>query len=320
MRRKVIIDTDPGIDDAMAVHLALKSPQFDILGLTTIFGNAEVNQATTNALRLLELAGRTDIPVARGESKPLQGPFLGPASEVHGEDGQGNTWWPAPQTAPLEATAAEFLIEQTYLARGAVTLVAIGPLTNLALALDLEPDFAQRVEEVVLMGGNALGPGNATPAAEANIFSDPDAADLVLGADWPVTMIGLDVTHKVLVGKDTLARYATLEDPLARYIAEIVPHYLAFYWQTYKFRGIFVHDFTAIAYLLAPELFSTQSWPVRVDRSEGIGRGKTWPWLGNTDQLDTPALQPWKNRPLVKVCTDVRGDGVIELMMARLQA
>src|SRR5687768_3597556 len=154
MVRKIIIDTDPGVDDAMAIFLALASPELDVIGLTTIFGNVDTELATTNALRLLEIAGHHEIPVAQGATAPLTRPFAGPVPFVHGEDGQGNVFLPRPETKAVPETAAAFIARQVMAHPGEITLAPIGPLTNIALALRLEPAMATNVQEVVLMGGN----------------------------------------------------------------------------------------------------------------------------------------------------------------------
>ncbi|MCA9906740.1 MAG: nucleoside hydrolase, partial [Anaerolineae bacterium] len=232
MARKIIIDTDPGVDDTMAIFFALKSPELDVIGLTTIFGNVHTSLASTNAVRLMEIADRREIPVASGVADPLTRAFGGPVPYVHGDDGQGNIFLPPPQGQPLDQSAADFIIEQVMSHPGEITLVPVGPLTNIALALRLEPRIAENVHEVVIMGGNAIVPGNASPAAEANIRNDPEAADLVFGAPWQVTMVGLDVTHKVNMTRKHLEHYSTINSPLAQHIARIVPHYRDFFERT----------------------------------------------------------------------------------------
>src|SRR5260221_4950143 len=229
MARKIIIDTDPGVDDTMAIFFALKSPELELVGLTTIFGNVHTDLATTNALRLLEIAGRTDIPVARGADHPIAVPFGGPVPFVHGADGQGNVNLPPPTTKALNKTAAEFIVEQVMAHPGEITLVPIGPITNLAMALRLEPRIAENVRELVVMGGSAFGPGNATPAAEANTHNDPEAADVVFGASWPVTMAGLDVTERTIMTPEHLSLYKTFDNPMAQHIARILPFYVGFF-------------------------------------------------------------------------------------------
>ena len=316
MARKIIIDTDPGVDDTMAIFFALRSPELDVIGLTTIFGNVHTDLATTNALRLLEIAGRTDIPVAKGADDPLAVPFRGPVPFVHGDDGQGNINLPPPKTRPIDQPAAVFIIEQIMAAPGEITLVPLGPLTNIALALRLEPRIAKHVKEVVLMGGNVLCPGNATPAAEANIHNDPEAADVVFGAGWTVTMVGLDVTHQVNLTPEHIARYEASQDPLARHIARILPHYRA-YFETVNpdMRGIYVHDSSAVAYVIDPTLFETRQWPIRVE-TQGISRGKTLHW-GLPD--DYPTIPPaFKGRPRVNVCVGVDAKRLIALETERL--
>lgn len=314
--RKIIMDTDPGVDDTMAIFFALLSPELDVIGLTTIFGNVHTDLATINALRVLEIAGKSHIPVAKGADDPLAVPFGGPVPHVHGKDGQGDSFLPPPQSKAIATPAAQFIIEQVMTAPGEITLVPVGPLTNLALALRLEPRIAQQVKEVVIMGGNALEPGNATPCAEANIHNDPEAADIVFGASWQVTMVGLDVTHRVIMTDDHLAAFARMNNPLAQHVSRIVPLYRHFFHQANGINGIFVHDSSAIAYLLDPTLFKTEHWPLRVDTTHGIGRGKTWPRIRATDNTITD----WDNRPLVNVCVGVDSARLIDLELSRFGA
>ncbi len=312
---KLVIDTDPGVDDAVAILLAAACPELELLGLTTVFGNCAVDVATRNALVLRDVAGRPDLPVARGAADPLASPYLGPVPQVHGADGMGDVGaLPAPSGAPVAHSAAEFLCRTASAHPGEVTILAVGPLTNLALALRLRPDLDTLVDRVVVMGGNALVPGNATPAAEANMHGDPEAADVVLGARWPVTMVGLDVTHKVNLRGADIDRLTAAPTPAGRHLARALPHYRSFFERTNGLDGIYVHDPSAVAYLVDPALFSTARWPVRVE-TQGFSRGKTWPSLGDTD---TAAPAPWRDRPLVDVCVDVAAEKVVDLVLARL--
>lgn len=312
---KVVIDTDPGVDDAVAILFAAASPELSLLGLTTVFGNCAVDVATHNALVLRDVAGRPDLPVARGAADPLATPYLGPVPQVHGVDGMGDGGpLPSPSGAPVAETAAEFLCATVSEHPGEVTILAVGPLTNLALALRLRPDLDTLVSRVVVMGGNALVPGNATPAAEANIRNDPEAADVVFGARWPVTMVGLDVTHRVLLRGADIDRVTGADTPAGRHLARALPLYRSFFAHTNGLDGIYVHDPTAVAYLLDPALFTVAHWPLRVE-TQGFSRGKTWPNLGNTDDA-TP--EPWRDRPPVGVCTDVESAGVLDLILRRL--
>ena len=313
MPRKIIIDTDPGVDDTMAIFFALCSPEVEVVGLTSIFGNVHSELATKNALRLLEIAGRADIPVASGAVDALTGPFEGPVPFVHGADGQGDINLPDPAGQALDISAAQFIVEQLRANPGQITLAPVGPLTNIALALRLEPRITEWVDEVVLMGGNALAPGNASPAGEANIRNDPEAADLVFGADWQVTMVGLDVTLRVHMTPEHIADYETHGNPMSDHIVRVLPHYRRYFESNYDAQGIFVHDSSAIAYIIDPSLFTLRRWPIRVG-TEGLGRGKTWPATGGR------ILPPWEGRPAVNVCVDVEGESAVALMQERLRS
>ena len=271
--RKIIIDTDPGIDDAMAIFYALASPELEVVGLTTVFGNAHTETCTVNALRLLEIAGRSDIPVAAGARRPLATDFRGPADFVHGVDGQGDAQLGAPTTAPIALDAAHFIVQQVMAAPGEITLVPIGPLTNIALALLLEPDLAANMAGMVLMGGNAFCGGNASPAAEANILNDPEAADIVFGARCPIVMAGLDVTEATTMSADELDRIGTVDNPRAQHLAKILPFYRQFAIRSTGEDVIHVHDSTVISYLLAPHHYTSVQHPIRVDCGHGVGRG-----------------------------------------------
>jgi inosine-uridine nucleoside N-ribohydrolase len=211
-------------------------------------------------------------------------------------------------------TAAEFIIDRVMAHPGEVTLIPIGPLTNIALALRLEPRIAENVREVVLMGGNAFCPGNASPAAEANILNDPEAADVVFGAPWSVTMVGLDVTHRVNMTKSHLAEYGRIDNPLAQHIHRIVPHYVNFFETYYDIDGIYVHDSSAVAYVIDPSLFRCVQAPIRVDTDGGISRGKTWP------SMSKRTLPPWEHRPPVNIPIEVDSARLTELELSRLRA
>jgi inosine-uridine nucleoside N-ribohydrolase len=312
--RPLLIDTDPGVDDAMAILMALASPELDVLGLTTIFGNAATEVTTRNAFSLLETAGRTDIPVAVGRSDPIAADYLGPVPQVHGTDGLGDANLFAPSGSPVEADAASF-IHQTVSARpNEVTVMTLGPVTNLADAITRFPDLVHLVDQVVVMGGNALVPGNATPTAEANINNDPEAADLVFGADWDITMVGLDVTQQVNMFGAAIDRIAAHPSPTGALLAKAVPLYRNFFETTNGIDGIYLHDPSTVAYLLDPDAFTTNQWPIRVE-TEGFSRGKTWPNLGDTDDASPPA---WRDRPLVNVCTGVDAVQVAGLVEERL--
>jgi uridine nucleosidase len=312
--RKIVIDTDPGIDDSMAIFYALASPELEVVGLTSIFGNVETELATTNALRLLEIAGRTDIPVARGADKPLAMPYRGAVAFVHGSDGQGDVFLPPPSTTPVDTDAADFLIRTAMELPGEITLVPLGPLTNVALAMQREPAFTSSLAEIVLMGGSAFGGGNASPAAEANILNDPEAADIVFGADCPIVMAGLDVTEQTVMTPDDLAQMGTFDNSRARHLAAIVPYYANFYLERQGFEGIFVHDSSTISYLLAPEHYSWVEYPIRVDCGNSFCRGKTQTAVRVSDHES-----PWNERRATRILTQVDSRAVVALELERLR-
>jgi purine nucleosidase len=298
----------------MAIFMALASPELDVVGLTTIFGNAATVDTTRNARVLLDAAGRDDIPIARGADDSLTGRYVGPVPWVHGHNGLGDAVISKPSCPPIAELAHEFLYSMVSANPGAITLLAVGPLTNLGLALQQHPDIAELVDEVVVMGGNALVPGNATPVAEANINNDPEAADLVFGAQWRVTMVGLDVTHQVNLSGAAIDRIGAAQTPMAALLADALPLYRDFFETRNHIDGIFVHDPSAVAYLLDPDAFVTSHWPIRVE-TESFSRGKTWPNMGDTDDSAPPA---WRGRPAVNVCTGVDSSWVLRLVEERL--
>lgn len=298
MTKKIIIDTDPGIDDAMAILFAFQSPEIEVVGLTTIFGNVHTPLATQNALRLVEFAGRSDVPVAHGAESPLVIPLDGVADFVHGTDGLGNINMPPPAGRPIEQPAAQFIVDTIMAHPGQITLVPLGPLTNIALALALEPRIVQNVAGVVLMGGAATVPGNASPAAEANIINDPHAADVVFSAGWPLTMVGLDVTMQVQMTEDFITSLRTSHT--GDFIGRICRFYQDFHQESYGSRELHTHDPSAIACVIDPTLFTTVRGPVRVV-TDGIAAGQTildqqgrW-WSDN----------PWTGVPPTDVCMGV---------------
>jgi inosine-uridine nucleoside N-ribohydrolase len=311
--RKILIDTDPGVDDAMAIFYALVSPELDVVGLTTIFGNHQVDVCTQNALRLLEIAGRSDIPVARGASRPLAMDLRPVADFVHGEDGQGNVFLPPPAGRAVPASAPQFIIDTVMAAPGEITLVPIGPLTNIAIALLLEPRLAENLAGIVLMGGAAFVGGNVSPAAEANVVNDPEAADIVFGADCPLVMLGLDVTEKTLMSNAQLDRFRASDRPMARHIGRIVTFYSDFYRDRLGLDGIHVHDSSTISYLLNPAWYETVSLPIRVDCGWGVSRGKTLPAHRVADEESL-----WHGRRPVTICTTADYDTLIDHEITRV--
>jgi purine nucleosidase len=274
-RVKLLIDTDTGVDDAMAVVLGLLDPRVDVVAVTSVFGNVDVEKTTRNTAYILELLGREDVPLARGAAKGLLGtPQYAPF--VHGEDGVGNAGFPEPALQPGSEHAAQLIIRMAREHPGELVLVPVGPLTNVALALALEPDLPRLVREVVWMGGVVATPGNVGPVAEADAVHDPEAAQMVFEAHWPVTMVGLDVTDTTLLTADDLARIEAADTPAARYLARITPFYMDFYSQRLGFRACAMHSALAVAVAADPSLIiASVEAPVAVELWGRHTRGMT---------------------------------------------
>ncbi|XP_004287181.1 PREDICTED: probable uridine nucleosidase 2 [Fragaria vesca subsp. vesca] len=313
--KKIIIDTDPGIDDAMAIFVALKSPEVEVIGLTTIYGNVYTTLATRNALHLLEFAGRTDIPVAEGSHVTItQGTKLRIADFVHGTDGLGNQNFPPPKGKPIEQSAAAFLVEQANLHPGKVTLVALGPLTNIALAIQLDPAFAKNIGQIVLLGGAFAVNGNVNPAAEANIFGDPDAADIVFTSGADVLAVGINVTHQVVLTDADRDKLAKSNGKFAQYLCKILDVYFSYHHDAYSTKGVYLHDPTTLLAAVNPSLLTYTEGAVRVQTS-GITRGLT---ILYNKQKNFGEVTEWCDKPTVKVAVTVDAPTVLNLVMERL--
>ena len=306
---KVIFDTDPGIDDAMALLYLSKLPEIDLLGITTVVGNADINTTTRNALFLRERFGLT-APVIRGAGETLDGVSKPEPVIVHGHNGLGDVDIPAVDGTGLRAgTAAQFIIDTLHAHPGEVTIIAVGRMTNLALALRQDPAIAGLVKQVVIMGGafgHAGRSGNITPAAEANIHGDPVAADELFAAAWPVVVVGLDVTHDIILGTDYLSDLATGAGPNGELLRQMSGHYARFYREIMGLAGVVGHDLLAVTYALFPEWFETRSGPICVVR-DGIAVGQT---------IQMPATRKgghpdWANRPAHLICTSVDATAVL---------
>jgi inosine-uridine nucleoside N-ribohydrolase len=298
--QKVIIDCDPGIDDAIAIILALEYSNFEIMGITTVFGNATAEQATANALKIVELSGEK-VPVFEGAERPLVVPLSNPPDFVHGMDGLGNTNQAESGLRVQSASAAEFIVETINTYPGEITVLAIGRLTNLAIALALDPGITARVKDVILMGGALHVPGNVTPVAEANISGDPHAADLVFRASWPVTMIGLDVTTKLIMDDQILETIRTDNAQYGKFIYDISRYYRNFHITEEGVEGgFYVHDPSAVMYLINPGIFRMKRGPVRVVTT-GIGIGQTI-IATNAHHLE---LEAWKNQASTSAAIEV---------------
>lgn len=298
MAHKIILDTDPGIDDAMAIFFAFQSPDIEVLGLTTVYGNVPVTMAAQNALTLCEIAGK-DIPVTKGVGMPWVGPESTYAHFVHGEHGFGHMKPEAPKTQLDPRSSAQFIVDMARKYPGEITLVAIGPLGNLALALRLEPELPKLVKGVSIMGGAAFVPGNVTPVAEANIWNDAHAAEIVFAADWELTMFGLDVTNYVPFAPTFVDVLAEKNPILGSFVQESAQFYMDFYSQNREERVCFFHDAFPIAHLIKPELFELTEGHVRVGTGT-LDRGQTVVAPKGT----TPSPL-WNEANTIKVATKV---------------
>lgn len=263
-RIPIILDCDPGHDDAVAIMLALGSPRIDVLGITTVGGNQTLAKVTRNAQSVLEVCKRPDVPVYTGAPRPLVHE-VEVAESIHGDTGMDGPHLPEPSVAVQDQNAVLFIIDTVMNAEpGTVTLVATGPCTNIALAARAEPRIVERVREVVIMGGGYHG-GNWTAAAEFNIWVDPEAARMVFEDDWPVTMVGLDLTHQALATAEVEAKAKEIGSDVAEFFLGLMDFFREAYKENQGFDDPPVHDPCTIAYLLDPSIVSTQKVPVRVE-------------------------------------------------------
>jgi pyrimidine-specific ribonucleoside hydrolase len=303
----LVIDTDPGIDDALAILLALASPEVDLRLVTTVHGNVELAQTTENALRVLHLAGRSDVPVAAGARSSLVHPQPERAGHVHGAAGLGGVELP-PSPASVDPRPAVVAMADLLLGSSEpVTVATIGPLTNLALLLGVFPDAAARIGRLVVMGGSAARGGNVTAAAEFNIWADPEAAHAVLTAGLPTTLVGLDVTLPTVLGEDGIARFAAA-GPVGSRAAAILQQYVDHARSAYGTAGVVVHDALAVTEAIAPGTLGTVRRDVVVDTTLGAGRGQTL--------VDRRGVSD--ARTAVAVAETVDSPAAVEFMVRRL--
>lgn len=274
MTRPIILDCDPGHDDAISLILALSSPKLRPLAVTTSAGNQTPEKTLHNALRILTLLARQDIPVAGGALKPLARELI-IADNVHGETGLDGPKLPEPGFAPQAMTGVELMAQQLRLSPEPVTLVPSGPLTNIALLLCSHPELHSKIERIVLMGGSATE-GNWTPAAEFNIFVDPEAADIVFKSGLPITLCGLDVTHKAQIMDADIERIRAINNPIAQCVAELLDFFMIYHKDPkWGFEGAPLHDPCTIAWLLKPELFTAQDCWVGIETKGEYTQGMT---------------------------------------------
>ncbi|MGE5204935.1 MAG: nucleoside hydrolase [Chlamydiota bacterium] len=339
---RVIIDTDPGVDDALALLLAMRSPELKIEGITPVAGNVPLELTLPNALRMLEIAGRMDIPVAAGAKEPLVRRLV-TATYAHGENGLGGAVFPAPKTKPIAETAADFIRRIVRRYPGEVTLITIGPLTNVGLALRSDPELAGLVRGLLMMGGSLSG-GNITPAAEFNVYVDPEAARIVFQSGIPITMVGLDVTRKTTLTEEHVRTLEAAQNPVSQAAAKIGRSELEHNRAEGFLVGPNMHDPLAVASVINPALVKLQDYYVDVETEGELTSGatlgyspvagdlrrrpekaekanRTYAIRGSAPTLLSTRTSPVvrdKFAPNVKVAVDVDSAKFFELLIGRL--
>jgi purine nucleosidase len=308
MIKRIILDTDPGIDDSLAILLALASPEVSLEGVSVVHGNSSTMQGTINALSVLELAKAAHIPVHKGCELPLVQPSL-LAPETHGVQGIGYANLPAPHTMPQAQKGSDFLIKKIMSSPGEITLVCIGPLTNLAMAIRQEPRIVQNIKEVFIMGGAMRHEGNTTPLAEFNTFVDPHAAHIVFHSGLPITLTPLDVTYQCIFLKDDLNRLLKINSPITKFIADATRFYMEFHDAYQKIDGCVINDPLTLALTFMPEICDYQDLYVDVDISTGVGLGNTFADFYNYE----------KKTPNMKAALGVRPRVFMELFLERME-
>jgi purine nucleosidase/pyrimidine-specific ribonucleoside hydrolase len=304
---RIILDCDPGHDDAIALLLALASPELELLGVTTVSGNQTLEKTTANAIRVLDHIGRGDVPVAAGAERPLVRDQH-TAADVHGRSGLDGPELPPPSRPPAAIHGIDFIAKGLEDFPGELTLVATGPLTNVALLLARYPEAAPRLKRIVLMGG-AIGEGNTTPAAEFNIWADPEAAHRVFASGVELTMVGLTVTHRALMTPNH-ARQLAAAGVAGKLVAELFGFFAEFHQRAYGWDGVPVHDAVAIAHVIDPTLLTTRYCGVTIDTGSELSRGRTY--------VDLWGRAGWT--PNCHVAIDIDADRFLKLLIERIGA
>jgi len=312
---KIIIDTDPGIDDAHAIAFAIAHPEIDLLGLTTVFGNADIETTSQNALTLLEIFARPDIPVLQGAAEPIVQPRLPAPDFVHGADGLGNLNLDKPASTIADEAAADFIVRMANEQPGEITVVAVGPLTNIALAVAQDPTLPSKLKQLIVMGGTVHQAGNVSPLAEANFLGDPHAADIVCAHDWPLKIIGLDVTLKVMLRDEHLALLRDNAGETGRLIWDSSRFYVDFYTADQNLAGVenpvrqcAMHDASAVVCVVEDSAFEFVSGGARVV-PDGISIGQLALNQKSNSGIEY-AVPHWQNRPLVHAAIQVDAERV----------
>jgi purine nucleosidase len=308
MPKRILLDTDPGIDDSLAILLALASPEISLEGISVVHGNCSADQGTINALSVLELAKAGHIPVYKGCDLPLVQPSL-LAPETHGNTGLGYAKLSEPLNQPKVQKGSDFLIEKIMSSPGEITLVCIGPLTNVALAIRQEPRIVDAVKEVFIMGGAIRHEGNTTPLAEFNTFVDPHAAHIVFHSGVPITLTPLDVTYQCVLTKADVNRLLMIDSPITNFIADATRFYMEFHDEYQEIEGCVINDPLTLALTFAPELCDYRELYVDVDISGGISMGKTF----------ADFYKMTKKPANMKVALGVRPRNFMELFLERME-
>jgi inosine-uridine nucleoside N-ribohydrolase len=323
--RRIIIDTDPGIDDAMAIFLALRSPELTVEAITAVCGNVPLDLTLANALRLVEIAGRTDVPVAAGASHPLVRRLV-TAGHVHGVNGLAGVEFPEPKIEPVHETAPEIIRRIVRENPGEITIVAVGPLTNVAMALRADPELAGMIPAIAIMGGSLSG-GNVTPAAEFNLYVDPEAARMVFDANIPLTMVGLDVTRKCRVSEQHIKQLEAANNPVSQAAGKILRATYERMRHGGEVTDIDLHDALAVASLIDHDVITRKDYYVEVETAGEWTAGQTLGYDGHglirkSPQMETgapeppPAEIPYK--PNAQVAVAVDPDRFFHLLISRL--
>ncbi|WP_059174033.1 nucleoside hydrolase [Bacillus sp. FJAT-27445] len=271
-KRKIIIDCDPGHDDAIAIILAAARPELEILGITTVSGNAEIEKTTDNALKICDLVSLTDVVVSKGASEPLMR-FRETAPGIHGDSGLDGPELPEPSRSWSDEHGSDTIIRLVKESKEPVTILPTGPLTNIALALVKAPEIKNNIEEIVLMGGGTFG--NWTPTAEFNIWADPEAAKKVFDSGVPIAVMGLDITHQALATKEVIAQVNQIDNKVANIVGELLVFFASTYKEMFDFDGAPVHDVLTVAYCVAPELFKMKDVNITVETKGEFTAGTT---------------------------------------------
>jgi len=306
IKEKIIIEVDPGIDDSLALLLAAKSEEFDILGFSVVSGNIEVNQATLNAIKALDMAGRSDIAVYKGQALPLVRNYVD-ATDTHGKDGIGENFYQVSDRSEKESSV-DFIIRSLRQFPHEITLVALGPLGNMAVATEKDPEAMCLAKRILLMGGAAKIHGNCSPVAEYNFWCDPHGARRFFDANLPnVTMIGLDVTYPILLTPNMREMIKQFDTPLSRYVFDITQFYVDFHWKQERTLGCIINDPLVIAYALDPSLLTVKPATVEVE-TDGLAIGES---IVDFDLRD-------KNRAVVQVAMTVDNRQFFKLFLSRV--